>query len=86
MLKDKLINKLNTPEFANSDDVSTVAVYLETCFDFIATSFSKWSLILFFLNVSLILLPTNSYPCTGITIDFIINEISICRQYYFYNF
>lgn len=34
VLKDKLINKLNTPEFANSDDVSTVAVYLETCFDF----------------------------------------------------
>lgn len=52
VLKDKLINKLNTPEFANSDDVSTVAVYLETCFDFffleISTLFSKWSKILFF--------------------------------------
>lgn len=28
VLKDKLINKLNTPELANSDDVSTVAVNL----------------------------------------------------------
>lgn len=43
VLKDKLFPFY---EVANSDDVSTVAVDLETCFDFfsleIATLFSKW--------------------------------------------